>query len=179
MSQANAVVGIYKVHTQAAEAVKKLQKSDFDMRHLSIVGKDYHTEEHVVGYYNTGDRMKYWGKMGAFWGGIWGWLMGAAFFAVPGIGPVLVAGPLIMWIVGALEGAAVMGGLSAVGAGLYSFGIPKDTVLKLETALTADNFLVVAHGAETEVSRAREILQAAGAADVLTHLDRAVETTVA
>ena len=179
MSQANAVVGIYKIHTQAEEAIKKLQKSGFDMRHLSIVGKDYHTEEHVVGYYNTGERMKYWGKMGAFWGGIWGWLMGAAFFAVPGIGPVLVAGPLIMWIVGALEGAAVMGGLSAVGAGLYSFGIPKDTVLKLETALTADNFLVVAHGAETEVSRAREILQAAGAADVLTHLDRAVETTVA
>jgi len=179
MSQANAVVGIYKTHTQAEEAIKELQKSGFDMQHLSIVGKDYHSEEHVVGYYNTGDRMKYWGKMGAFWGGIWGWLMGAAFFAVPGIGPVLVAGPLVVWIVGALEGAAVMGGLSAVGAGLYSFGIPKNTVLKLETALNADNFLVVAHGAETEVSKAREILKAAGAADVLTHLNRAAETTVA
>jgi hypothetical protein len=35
------------------------------------VGKEYHTEEQVVGHYNTGDRMKYWGKMGAFWGGIW------------------------------------------------------------------------------------------------------------
>ena len=179
MSQANAVVGIYKTHTQAEEAIKKLQKSGFDMQHLSIVGKDYHTDEHVVGYYNTGDRMKYWGKMGAFWGGIWGWLMGAAFFAVPGIGPVLVAGPLVTWIVGALEGAAVMGGLSAIGAGLYSFGIPKNTVLKLETALSADKFLVVAHGAETEVSKAREILKAAGASDVLTHLDRPVEATVA
>src|SRR5579863_3416108 len=179
MSQANAVVGIYKTHTQAEEAIKELQKSGFDMQHLSIVGKDYHSEEHVVGYYNTGDRMKYWGKMGAFWGGIWGWLMGAAFFAVPGIGPVLVAGPLVTWIVGALEGAAVMGGLSAVGAGLYSFGIPKNTVLKLETALSADKFLVVAHGAEEEVSRAREILKAAGASDVLTHLDRPVEATVA
>ena len=179
MSQANAAVAIYKTHTQAEEAIKELQKSGFDMQHLSIVGKDYHTDEHVVGYYNTGDRMKYWGKMGAFWGGIWGWLMGAAFFAVPGIGPVLVAGPLVTWIVGALEGAAVIGGLSAVGAGLYGFGIPKNTVLKLETALSADKFLVVAHGAEEEVSRAREILKAAGAADVFTHLDRPVESTVA
>jgi hypothetical protein len=37
-----------------------------------IVGKGYHTDEQVVGYYNTGDRMKVWGKNGAFWGGFWG-----------------------------------------------------------------------------------------------------------
>ena len=105
------------------------------MKKMSIVGKDYHTDEQVVGYYNTGDRMKYWGKMGAFWGGIWGWLFGAAFFMIPGLGPILVAGPLVAWIVGALEGAVLVGGLSALGAGLYSIGIPKDSVVKYETAL--------------------------------------------
>ena len=46
------------------------------MKKLSILGKDYHTEEHVVGYYKAGDRMKAWGKMGAFWGGMWGLLFG-------------------------------------------------------------------------------------------------------
>ena len=50
------------------------------MKKLSIVGRDYHTDEHVVGYYNTGDRMKVWGKAGAFWGGLWGFLFGSAFF---------------------------------------------------------------------------------------------------
>ena len=64
------------------------------MKKLSVVGKDYHTDEQVVGYYNAGDRMKYWGKMGAFWGGFWGLLFGAAFFLVPGVGPLLIAGPL-------------------------------------------------------------------------------------
>jgi hypothetical protein len=59
----------------------------------------------VVGYYNTGDRMKYWGKTGAFWGGFWGLLFGAAFFALPGLGAVFVAGPVVAWIEGALEGA--------------------------------------------------------------------------
>ena len=105
MSEQNAVVAVYETHAGAEEAVKKLQKAGIDMRTLSIVGKDTHTDEHVVGYYNTGDRMKYWGKTGAFWGGFWGMLFGSAFFAVPGIGIVLVAGPLVAWIIGALEGA--------------------------------------------------------------------------
>src|ERR1700689_2950816 len=146
MPETNSVVAIYGTHSQAEEAVKELQKSGFDMKKMSIVGKDYHTDEHVVGYYNTGDRMKYWGKMGAFWGGIWGLLFGAAFFVVPGIGPVLVAGPVAAWIVAALEGAAVVGGLSAIGAGLYSIGIPKDSILRYEVALKAAKFLLIAHG---------------------------------
>jgi uncharacterized membrane protein len=118
VSETNAAVAIYDTHSQAEEAVKELQKSGIDMKKLSIVGKDYHTDEQVVGYYNTGDRMKYWGKLGAFWGGLWGMLFGAAFFAIPGIGPVLVAGPLVAWIVGALEGAVVFGGMGVTGAGL-------------------------------------------------------------
>ena len=109
----NSVVAIYDSHTAAEEAVRKLHNVGFDMRKLSIVGKDYHTEEDVVGYYNTGDRIATWGKFGAFWGGIWGFLFGAAFFWVPGIGPLAIAGPLVSWIVGALEGAVVVGGLSA------------------------------------------------------------------
>ena len=159
MSEINSVVAIYETHTQAEEAVKELQKSGFDMKKMSIVGKDYHTDEHVVGYYNTGDRMKYWGKMGAFWGGIWGLLFGAAFFFIPGIGPILVAGPLVAWIVAGLEGAVVVGGLSVLGAALYSMGIPKNSIVTYETALKSDKFLLVAHGTAEEVAKARDILQ--------------------
>ena len=103
----------------------ELQKDGFDMKKLSIVGKDYHTDEHVVGYYNTGDRMMYWGKLGAFWGGFWGLLFGSAFFWVPGIGPLVVAGPLVPWIVAALEGAVVTGSLSALGADCTASGFPR------------------------------------------------------
>lgn len=123
----------------------------------------------MVGYYNAGDRMKYWGKRGAFWGGIWGLLFGAAFFFVPGLGPVLVAGPLAAWIVSALEGAVVVGGLSAIGAGLYSIGIPKDSVLRYEVALKADNFLLIGHGTAEEVAKAREILERTAPVEVHVH----------
>ena len=169
MSETNSVVAIYQTHSQAEEAVKELQKSGFDMKKMSIVGKDYHTDEHVVGYYNAGDRMMYWGKQGAFWGGVWGMLFGAAFFAIPGIGPILVAGPLVAWIIGALEGAVVVGGLSALGAGLFSIGIPKDSVVKYETALKSDKFLLLAHGTVDEVAKARDILQTTNPIQVAVH----------
>lgn len=169
MATKNSCVATFNTHTEAESAIKELQKSGFDMKKLSIVGKDYHTEEDVVGYYNAGDRMKYWGKLGAFWGGLWGFLFGAAFFWVPGLGPLVVGGPLVSWIVGALEGAAVVGGLSALGAGLYSIGIPKDAVLKYETALKADKFLLIAHGDADEVSKAQEILKGTAATDVDVH----------
>lgn len=169
MEQKNSVVGIYKSHLEAEQSVKELQKTGFDMSKLSIVGKDYHTEEHVVGYYSVGDRMKAWGKLGAFWGSLWGLLFGAAFFFVPGIGPVAVAGPLVSWIIAALEGAVVVGGLSALGAGLFSMGIPKDSIIKYETELKAEKFLLIAHGGVEEIKKAQQILEKTSAEEVRLH----------
>ena len=73
MEEKSAVVAIYDTHEEAEEAIRELERSGFDMQKLSIVGKDYQTEEEVVGYYTTGDRMKAWGQSGAFWGGFMRW----------------------------------------------------------------------------------------------------------
>ena len=159
MSANNSVVAIYDTHTRAEEAVKELQRGGIDMRKLSIIGKGNHTDEHVVGYYNTGDRMKYWGKVGAFWGGFWGLLFGSAVFMIPGLGPILAAGPVVAWIVAGLEGAVEVGALGALGAGLFSIGIPKDSVVKYETALKTDQFLLIVHGTAAEVEEARDIIK--------------------
>jgi uncharacterized membrane protein len=162
MNNTNSIVAIYPTHTAAEAAIKELQQSGFDMKKLSIVGKDYHTDEHVVGYYNTGERMMYWGKLGAFWGGLWGMLFGSAFFFVPGLGPLVVAGPLVGYLVGALESAVVVGGLSALGAGLYSLGIPKDSIVRYETALKAGKFVLIVHGSIDEANHAKEIVTRTG-----------------
>jgi len=169
MADKNAAVAVYKSHTDAEAAIKALQKSGFDMKKLSIVGKDYHTDESVVGYYNAGDRMKYWGKLGAFWGGIWGLLFGWAFFWVPGIGPLLIGGPIVSAIAEALGGAAIFGGLSVLGAGLYGIGIPKNSILKYETAIKADKYLVIAHGTKEDVTKAEDIIKTTGAAEYALH----------
>jgi uncharacterized membrane protein len=177
MSKQNSTVAIFKDHTGAERAVKELQKAGFDIKKLSLVGKDYHSDEQVVGYYNTGDRMRYWGKLGAFWGGLWGLLFGSALFFVPGIGPIVVGGPIVAWIVGALQGAAVVGGISAIGAALYSIGIPKDSVLRYETSLKANKFLLVVHGTADEVERASSILQGTGAIETTVHKVEELATT--
>jgi uncharacterized membrane protein len=171
MSEKNSIVAIFESHHQAEDAVRELQKSGFDMKKLSIVGRDYHSDEHVVGYYNAGERMMYWGKLGAFWGGLWGMLFGSAFFLVPGVGPLLVAGPLVTWIVGALEGAAVMGGLSALGAALASIGIPKNSILQYEASLKAGKFLLILHATPEEVARAKDRLDDTQAAETTIHAE--------
>jgi len=86
VSNQNSVVGVYKTHTEAEAAVKELQKSGFDMKKALSGGQDYHTEENVVGFYNAGDRMKYWGKLGAFWGGLVGDSVRLGLFVIPGLG---------------------------------------------------------------------------------------------
>ena len=170
MSDKNSCVAVYKTHPEAEQAIKELEKSGFDIKHLSIVGKGYHTEEDAIGYYNTGDRVKFWGKQGAFWGGLWGLLFGSAFFWVPGVGPLAVGGPLVSIIVGGLEGAAVTGGATALGAALYSIGIPKDSIIKYETAVKLDNFLVIVHGSQDEVERASDVLGTNQDAEVSAHV---------
>jgi hypothetical protein len=154
----NSAVGIFNDHHDAENAINELQKSGYDMKKLSIVGKDYHSEENVIGYYNTGDRIATWGKFGIFWGWVWGILLGSAFLFIPTIGPVIVGGPLASWIIGALGTAVVVGGLSALGGALASIGIPKNSIIKYETALKAHKFILIAHGTLQEVEKARDIL---------------------
>jgi len=77
---------------------------------------------------------------------------------VPGVGPLLVAGPVSAAIVAALESALVVGGVSALGAALYSIGIAKDSVLRYETAIKVNKYLLVAHGTKAEVAKAKDIL---------------------
>lgn len=175
-NKTNSVVAIFQSHDQAEAAVRELEKDGFDMKQLSIVGKDTRTEEHVMGYYNAGDRMLYWGGQGAFWGAFWGgmWaiLAGSAVFAIPGVGPVLVAGPLVAWIVGVLEGGLVVGGLSALGGALASVGIPNNSIVKYETEVKDGKILLIAHGTIEDVERAKELLDGTDARSATVHTEK-------
>lgn len=156
-------VAVFERHEDVEAAIKTLQRSGFDMKKLSIVGRDYHTEEHAVGFYNAGDRVRHWGKFGAFWGGIFGMLMAPAFFWIPGVGPILTGGLLGSALMGTIEGvvagAAVGGGMSALAAALVGMGIPKDSVIRYERALKADKFLLIASGTPGDIEQARGLMR--------------------
>jgi hypothetical protein len=168
-TQVDSIVAIYDAHTGAERAIKALQEAGIDMKKLSIVGKDFHTEEHALGFYTSGDRMKFWGERGAFWGSLWGLLFGGAFFFIPGIGPFVVMGPFVAWIVGALEGAAVGGVAGVLGAALTTAGFPGDSALKYELEVKAGKYLVLAHGTADVIAKARAILGETGASQLATH----------
>ena len=155
----DAVVAVFERHQDAEDAVRKLAGGGFDMTHFSIVGRGYHSEEKVVGFYNVGDRIKFWGKNGAFWGGIWSLFFGGVFLTIPLVGPVMVLGHLAAMVVAGVEGAILIGGLSALGAALFSIGIPKDSVIQYEQAVKSDGYLVVAHGSAHEMARAKAVLE--------------------
>jgi hypothetical protein len=156
MAEYNATVRIYDPHAEAEVIIKEIQRSGFDLNRLSIVGKDYHTKGRPIGYDNVRDRMKSWCQLGDLWGGLSGMLFGSGFFFIPGIGPVIVFGPLVRWIAMALESAVTTGQLSALGAGLHSLGIPNDSIIEYERAIKFDKFIVIAHGARGQLSQSRE-----------------------
>jgi hypothetical protein len=164
MANLNSSLFVFDTHTAAEEAIRTLGQSGFDMKKLSLVGKGYHSEEKPMGFYTAGDRIKTWGGTGAFWGGIWGLLLAPAVFVLPGLGLVGMAGPFVSMLVGALEGAVVVGGLSALGAALTQIGVPKDQVIKYEAALKADKYLLVVHGSAEDQAKAREVLADANTA---------------
>jgi hypothetical protein len=169
MGQADSVVAVFADHLAAEAAVKKLAAGGFDMKNLSVVGKGYHTEEKVVGFYSNGDRITFWGARGAFWGGLWGLFFGGLFLTVPVLGHVIVLGYLAATLVAGIESAVLVGGMSAVGAALYGLGVPKDSVLQYEAAVKADRFLVMAHGSPRELASAKAILATFGPSSLEIH----------
>ena len=169
MNRNELAVATFATHIAAEDAVKSLQRAGFDMTRISIIGRDYSTEEHVAGFFNAGDRARFFGKLGAFWGGLVGILFGVAFLFVPIVGHVVVLGPLAAAIVGGVEGAVVVGGASAIVGALSALGVPKDSVLRYETAIKANQFLLIVHGDAAEVQRARDLLAGSGATQVDQH----------
>jgi hypothetical protein len=158
MTAVNSTSHLFNTHEDAERAIRSLSQSGFDVKKLSLVGKGYHTEEKPMGFYTAGDKIRAWGSTGAFWGGIWGLLLAPAVFFLPGLGVVALAGPVVAVLVGALEGALVVGGLSALGAALTRVGVPRDEVIKYEAALKVDKYLLVVHGSLDDQAQAGIVL---------------------
>jgi uncharacterized membrane protein len=160
------IVGHFPSHTEAERAVLELQKAGFDMQKLSIVGKDYQTNEHVRGFLTWQDTAKVGAAGGGYWGsfvgGLFGILAGAGVLFIPGMAPLVIAGPITGVLAGWLEGtlvggigAATIGGLAGALGGL---GIPKNEVLKYETKIQAGEFIILVTGSDEDVAQAQQML---------------------
>jgi hypothetical protein len=160
-----AVIAVFPDLDAAEAAVRKLIEDGFPADRISIVGEDIESEIRINGFVTTKDVAGSGAASGAWVGGLFGILTGAALLFVPGVGPLVVLGPLAAGAVGAAEGA-LLGG--TVGAVLGHF-VSKKKLPKYEQLVRTGNYLLVVHGTEEDVTRAQQLLTELGSTDVERH----------
>ena len=172
MSNKNSCIAIFKTHQEAEQAVKELDLAGFDMKKLSIVGKGYEQEKNAPFYYNGIDRVKFWGKRGAMWGGLWGVLFSPAFMCVPVTGSLTAGGLLLYTLANGVSTAIFTGSFTALGAALYSIGVPKNSIIHYEAEVVKmEKYLLIVHGTSNEVIRAKKILEAGEEIEVAVYVE--------
>jgi hypothetical protein len=154
----SSVVGVYKRLDDAEEAVRSLGDDGFPIENVSIIAKDLSDEHRVHGYIMSGDVAAEAATTGAWVGGIFGLLVGAAFVWLPGIGPLVVVGSLSSVLLGGVEGALAGAAVTGLLGWLIGLGISQEKALKYEEFLRAGKFLLVAHGPQEDAEKAREAL---------------------
>ncbi|MBX0328441.1 hypothetical protein K2Z83_12215 [Oscillochloris sp. ZM17-4] len=162
-------IGTYATLDAAEQAVHTLGEGGFPIRQVSILSQDMQSERVVHGYITAGDVAKQGAGVGAWTGGLFGILMGAAFIWVPGFGPLLVAGAFAGVLLGGIEGAAVGAATGGALGALAGWGVSKQHILKYEEQLKAGKYLVIAHGSDAEVAQARTLLGQTDAAALDVH----------
>ena len=155
MPDKEVAVAVFHSHEQVEGVVRELHDIGFDMQSLSIVGKGFYAGNQAIGDHSMGPRMKAWGRLGEFWGSIWGLVAGSSVFRFSDLGSVLVAGPLVFRIVAALSGAGTSGGVNALGAALVGVGIPQNRIVHYEFLVKMDKVLLIVHGAPADVELSR------------------------
>lgn len=156
------VLGVFSSRDQAEKAVSELRTKGFD-KEISILakgqGKTNDTDENSVMF--GGDSVTDGATTGSVIGGIAGLAVGAGALAIPGIGPLIAAGP----IAGLLSGAASGG----IAGGLVDWGIPEDRSKYYEGQVKGGNIVAAVQSSEDKINSAADVLRKNGARDVETH----------
>jgi hypothetical protein len=154
----SSIVAVYREHAPAERALRQLHEAGIAMGDLSIVGRDFQTTEEPVGFVSAREYARAGAATGAWFGGLFGLCIGAAFLVLPGIGPVVIAGPLTAAVVAGIEGALAGTALGSLAGALVGWGVPKEKALKYETHVKGGKFLVVVRGEPEVIARARRLV---------------------
>jgi hypothetical protein len=155
----NATLTVYNSQVDAEAAVRQLARSGYDLGKVSMVGRDADSDARVGGYLNEDGRGISSASVGVAWGGIRGMLVGSGFLLVPGVGSLLVAGPLLTWVVRSLGAVVGPDKLGALAVALNEIGIPKDSILRCEAALKSGKVLLIVEGSAMAMILAREVFR--------------------
>jgi hypothetical protein len=169
MTDERAVVATYAGHEQAEAAVQALREAGIAMAHVSVAGRGDGDGKGFSGHYTSGGAVRHRGGHGRLWTALSNLLLDTGTFFIPGTGPIFVAGPVVGWVAGEVEGERLEGDIGPMGAALAGAGIPAEQRRVYETALQSGQVLVIVHGPAAEVEKARTALGQVGGGTVAVH----------
>ena len=147
------VLGLFPEEAAATRFIESLIAEDFPMDRMSLLHHAGGTGDDTFGlvYRDSEERIKVWGRKGALWGALGGLVAGlTGVFVLPGIGAVLVAGPIVDALAGALAGATLAGGgligaavLTAHGARSHQLELNEEALRQLEKGVSAGGYLII------------------------------------
>lgn len=152
------LVKAYDTYDDAAEAVNKLLDNGVLKKYISVIAKGEQEEKNEFEYKKNSENMIFWGEQGAFWGGLWGLLLGGILFWTPGVGPIVATGQILAAIEGMAAGAVMFGATGAMTAWLVDLGIEKSLAEKYGDMIKENKILVIVHGDEDAVEIAKKAL---------------------
>ena len=152
-------IHVFNSRPEAMAAIQKLEKTGFDTKKLSLVGTGLDGEQHPVGFYAETDAIKTFGTSDAFWTGVWALLLAPAMLFIPGLGLMGMAGPVVSVLVGGVEGAVMIGGMSALGLALTKIGVPEAHAAEYEAALKKDKYVLITHGTADDAAQVDAVLE--------------------
>jgi hypothetical protein len=159
----SSVVAVYPDHTTAEHAVRHLHEAGFPLDELSIVGRNIQETEKPTGLVSRGDYVKAGAETGALFGWLFGLCVGAGFLVLPGLGLVVVAGPISAALLASIEGGAAGAVVGSLAGALIGWKVPKERALKYETQVKGGKFLIVVRSTPAVVARAQNLLAPKGA----------------
>ena len=152
------LVEVFDSYEVAANNVNKLIDGGVLKKYISVIGKGEQKEQNEFEYKKNTDNMIFWGEQGAFWGGLWGLLMGGILFWTPGVGPILATGQILSAIAGMTGGAVMFGAAGAMTAWFVELGIEKSLAIKYGEMIKENKILVIVHGDKDAVEIAKKVL---------------------
>ncbi|MDF1811246.1 MAG: hypothetical protein P1V20_03500 [Verrucomicrobiales bacterium] len=148
MEPHQSTIEIHDSSTDADAAIKGIKALGVHQKKLSIVACAYVEDPIIFEHENDSDTISCNVSRGAFRDLFSNGTVGSALFMIPGIGLLMMAGPVVATMAGALDDDSAQSGLGLLGDSLCNLGVSLDSMEPYETALRADKFLLIEHSSE-------------------------------
>ena len=162
-------IGLFYSRDEAEAALRALKDDGFDMNRVNVIAKDADQVTKSAGVetaYDEGNNAAEGAgagaTSGAVLGGIGGLLLGLGTLAIPGVGPIIVAGEAASTIASTLAGAGIGAAAGGIIGGLVGLGIPEDKAKIYSDRVSSGSYLIMVNGTDDDITRAERVLKNSG-----------------